>query len=144
MSNTTSFDTESTLFEPVAAYLRRKGYRWQEKEVPFYEYRVDLYGFSKACGHTVAVELKLHKWQRALEQAVLYQLCADFAYIAMPVSSIVRVNAELLENHGIGLLAVRENGHCRQILPASKSTVVEKTYTKEYIKWLEGRAECHR
>lgn len=135
------FNKESLLLKPVAAYFRRKSFRWQQEELPFYEHRVDLYGFSKVSEQTVAIELKLYKWKRAFEQAILYQLCADYVYIAMPVNSIRRVDTELLKTHGIGLLAVGNSGRCRQILCSEQSTVVRDNYKGIYVNMLQNGAD---
>jgi len=133
LDNTSDFRRESLLLKPVAEYFRRKSFRWQEEELPFYEHRVDLYGFSRVSGRTVAIELKLHKWQRAFAQAILYQLCADYVYIAMPANLIRRVDIDLLKTYGIGLLAVVNAGRCRQILGSEQSTVVCDNYKDIYV-----------
>ena len=57
----TRFRRESDLAEPVAAYLRGRSFRLQGVEVPFYEYRIDLYGYSRRESLTLALELKLTK-----------------------------------------------------------------------------------
>ena len=77
-----SFDQESALTDPIAAYVRRKSFRLQTRELQFYEYRIDLFAFSRLLGLTIAVEMKLLRWRRAVEQALLYQLCADKVFIA--------------------------------------------------------------
>lgn len=130
---------EASLLEPVADYIRRKGFRLQEAELGFYEYRVDLYGFSSAQNKTIAIELKINNWQRAFQQTILYQLCADQVYIAMPHAVIRRVDTELLGVHGIGLIAVGEKGRCRQVLEATQSSVVRAKYKEDYIEFLRGR-----
>jgi hypothetical protein len=122
----------------VADYARNRGFRWQRPEVQFYEYRIDLYGFSKKQNQTVAIELKLTKWQRAVEQALIYQLCSDLVYIAVPYATSLRVDANLLQEHGIGLVAVRDNGKCRTIIEAVQSFVVRHDYRTEYINTLKG------
>lgn len=124
---------EASLLEPVANYVRRKGFRFQKDEMPFYEYKVDLYAFSHVKNRTIAIELKLHKWQRAFEQVILYQLCADYVYIAMPANSIGRVDIDLLKTHGIGLLSIGNGGRCRQILGSEQSTVVCDNYKDIYV-----------
>src|SRR5206468_2320806 len=103
----------------------------------FYDYRIDLYAFSKVSRATVAVELKLRKWKRALEQAMIYQLCSDFVYIALPLSVANRVDREALRTYGIGLIAVCENG-CRTLLEAEKSAEVRQHYRGPYIRMLRG------
>ena len=137
-------ETEAGLLNPVAAYFKRKSFGLQEPEMPFYEHRVDLYGFSKRHRRTVAVELKMYKWRRAFEQAILYQLCADFVFIAMPDKSAQRVDRDLLKEHGIGLLGVRDSHACRQIVRAQQSQVVQRSYTRGYIDRLSGRVKCRK
>ncbi|EDL60380.1 MULTISPECIES: hypothetical protein [Gimesia] len=133
-----SFDLESNLLEPVANYQRRKTFRRQYDELPFYEYRIDLFGFSQKLGSTVAVELKLSKWKRAFEQASIYQLCADFVYIALPSINIAKVDISLLQENGIGLISVFETGRCRQIIEPLPSPVVRPHYRDHYIDLLMG------
>jgi len=53
----TKFSKESQLLKPVAKFARRQGFRLQTVELPFYEYRIDLFGFSTQYDATVAVEL---------------------------------------------------------------------------------------
>jgi len=132
-----SFEKESHLFDPVAAYKRRKSFSLQEKELPFFEYRIDLFGFSKKLQLTVAVELKLHRWRRAVEQSLVYQLCADLVFIALPAPSIKPVDIPELERYGIGLISVFESAHCRQVVAARESSVVRPHYRDQYIQMLQ-------
>jgi hypothetical protein len=128
---------EADLMAPISRYARRQGYAQQTAELQFYEYRMDLYGFSKPTGRTVAVELKLYKWQRALQQALVYQLCADFVFIAMPTSSILRVNLDLIARHGIGLIAVGSH-NCQLEIEAKQSEEVRDHYKRYYVELLRG------
>lgn len=128
--------TESAMLDPVASYIRRKGYRRQRAELQFYEYRIDLYGFSRDRNETLAVELKLRNWRRAVEQALLYQLCADRVFIALPTRASSRVDPELLRLHGIGLIAVSDASRCLQVIPALPSNVVRCHYRDTYIEML--------
>jgi hypothetical protein len=127
---------EADLLGPISAYTRRQGYTRQSAEVQFYDYRIDLYGFSKPTGRTIAIELKLHKWQRAIEQALVYQLCADFVFIAMPASSIARVDLEAVARHGIGLIAVGTN-RCRLEVAARQSEEIREHYKRYYVELLK-------
>lgn len=132
---------EYLLAEPVSAYVRRKSFYRQQRELQFYEFRIDIYGFSRVKHLTVAIELKIHKWRRALEQALIYQLCSDLVFIAVPANTIARVDDELLREHGIGLLAVDGIARCRQILAPSLSSVVRPHYKEAYIDLLHREAE---
>lgn len=128
---------ESSLLDPIAGYIRRKGFRFQIQELPFYQRSVDIYGFSKITNKTIAIELKLHKWKKAIEQAILYQLCADEAYIAMPKKFIGRVNLDLLTKYGIGLISVSETGRCQKIVEAKQSSVLRIGYKNNHIDYLQ-------
>ncbi|MGD0552705.1 MAG: hypothetical protein ABSB25_08645 [Sedimentisphaerales bacterium] len=135
---------ETALLEPVAKYVRKKGYRFQESEVDFYDYRVDLYAFSRALKQTVAIELKVRDWRRAFEQAIIYQLCADHVYIAMPMESIARIDRIMLAKNDIGLIGVSIGRGCKQILKAGQSHVVREWYKEAFIKSLQERKKWLR
>ena len=128
---------ESSLLEPIANYIKRKGFGLQTSELPFYARSVDVYGFSKTKNKTIAIELKLHKWKKAIEQALLYQLCADEAFIAMPKKFIGRVNLDLLTQYGIGLISVSETGRCQEMVEAKQSSVLRVGYKNNHIDYLQ-------
>jgi len=136
----TKFSKESQLLQPVANFASRKGFRLQTAELPFYEYRIDLYGFSQNADATIAIELKLTDWRRALEQAMLYQLCSDFVYIALPERSARRVDLTQLRENGIGLLAVFNSGSCSCLLPAVEHDEVRHFYRSTQIEYLKDTA----
>jgi len=138
----THIKREALLLPPIAAYARRKSFRWQRPELQFYEYRIDLYAFSRAQNLTVAIELKLHNWRRAFQQALVYQLCSDLVFIAVPIERISAINLNLLGEHGIGLIGVFGDHSCRQLLAASRSTVVRADYRQEYVEMLLGGLPC--
>ena len=127
---------ESALTSPVLGYTHRKSFRWQTTELKFYDYKIDIYCFSKINYETIAIELKLDRWQRAFEQALFYQLCADYSYIAVPSTTIPKIDIDLLNSHGVGLIAVYESGRCRQILNAYKSEVLRNHYREYYIDFM--------
>ncbi len=135
---------ESGLLGPVATYMRRKGFRFQYPELPFYEYSIDLYAYSQLKNLTVAVELKLYDWHRAFEQALLYQLCSDWVFVAMPKRSFERIDLALLARHRIGLLTVSDLGRCHQRLAPAYSKVVRSQYRNEYIEILKKVNSCPR
>lgn len=113
--------------------MRRRGYSRQHEELQFFEYSIDLYGLSVRDATTTAIELKLHRWARALQQAILYQLCADFVYIALPTATIASVDIPALKEHGIGLIAVAPGPRCTIVLDAQPSHVVISRYRDFYV-----------
>lgn len=132
-----AFLREHELYDPVAKFMKNRTFRKQAPEVQFYDYRMDIYGYSARADLTVAVELKLTKWTRALEQALIYQLCSDLVYIALPDDQIHRVDTEALMEHGIGLISVSKE-RCREIVKAIPSQVVREHYRAEYRTRIQG------
>lgn len=122
--------SENMLLPMVEEYFGAL-YSVQEKEVPFYDHRIDLYGYSPSSDCSIAVELKLRNWKRALQQALVYQLCSDYVYIAVPQSTAQRVDVEVLREHGIGLLSITDT-NCIVALPAFPSPVVNPRYKAIY------------
>lgn len=127
-----AFERESELLYPVERYLRNRDFRLQSLEVQFYEHRMDLFAYSRQRDLTVAVEIKLTKWPRAVEQAILYQLCADLAYVAMPRNELDRIDVGILKLHGLGLIAV-QHSRCDEILPPEPSEVLRRHYRDSYL-----------
>jgi hypothetical protein len=140
----TRYSKESQLLKPVALYARREGFRLQMEELPFYEYRIDLYGFSRSKNSTIAIELKLHDWRRALEQAMLYQLCADLVYIALPLGPAKRVDLDELRERGVGLFAVTDTGMCSCVLPAAQHVELREFYRRLQIDYLKESRNAKR
>ncbi len=137
-----TFSREAQLYDPVARFLRSQGFRLQLPEVPFYEYRIDLYSFCKKTDVTVAVELKLTDWKRAFEQALLYQLCSDLVYVAMPERSANRVVQADFVNNGIGLIAVCDSGKCQLLIKAFDHSEVRRFYRQSQINYLRDYASA--
>jgi len=140
----TRYRREAMLLEPVSLYFRRRGFRQQKAELRFYENSIDFYAVSPSTRATVAVELKLHKWRRAFEQALLYQLCADEVYVALPSGMCRRVDASLLQEHGVGLVCVSESGRCRFLLRPGQPCVMRPHYKEYYVRMLLGEANGPR
>jgi hypothetical protein len=98
---------------------------------------MDMYCYSAKEDRTVAVELKLAKWSRAVEQALLYQLCSDLVYIAMPRAVVSRIDLDVLIGHGVGLIAVGDR-RCWEVLGAAPSQMVRRHYRDAYLALLRG------
>lgn len=139
----TIFPSESALLSPVKRTLHRRGFARQDDEVQFFEYSIDLYGYAASADVTVAVELKLTRWKRAFEQALVYQLCADYVYLALPWDAAKRVDVPLLEKHGLGLIGVQPGPRCVILCPAQPSMVVMPCYRDFYIELMEGAVRDH-
>ena len=99
---------------------------------------MDVYGYSNRYDLTVAIELKLRRWVRAVEQALLYQLCSDHVYIAMPADSTSSVDLNVLQEYGIGLISVRKD-RCNRLSPARRSAVLRTHYRERYLALVLGK-----
>jgi hypothetical protein len=130
---------ERDLSLPVRRFLNREGYNRVIRELAFFERSIDIYGVAWGDkDKTVAVELKLRKWQKALHQAALYQLCSDYSYVAMP-----KKVAQTLVGHkdfkaaGIGILSVDLASQAVEVvLPAVLSTKAKRHYVGPYKEML--------
>ena len=131
--------SESSMLPAVLAYIEVQ-FEQCRPELPFYEHRIDLYGYSPKTDCTVAVELKLRNWRRAIEQALVYQLCSDYVFIAVPETTAKRVDLEQLRRYGIGLLAISED-KCIEELPAVHSQVLNLHYKAAYTGNCEGETD---
>lgn len=125
--------TEASLLSPISRFVRARGFNCQLEELQFYEYRIDLYGYSLNRDLTIAVELKLKDWRRAIQQALVYQLCADAAYVAMPVESCRKADRDALVEFGIGMIGIASDNKCTEILAPRRNSVLRKHYREEYI-----------
>lgn len=124
---------EVDLYIPLKKYLKNKSFRFLEEEVGFFERRIDVYGFSKIRNETIAVEAKLRNWKKALQQALLYQLCSDFSYVAMPVEVFSLIDLSVFERNGVGFIGVYPSGRCRELIKAKPSSVLKSYYRDELI-----------
>ena len=134
-----TFRTEAYLTDPVSRHLRRRRFRDLFLQAPFYEYPIDIFGFSQFDDLCIAVELKLARWERAFEQALIYQLCADYAFVAMPKQAFEQIPLARFEEHGIGLISVSGAG-CNVIIPAQRSSVVQEFYRTNLIQLLQEQS----
>jgi hypothetical protein len=132
-----TFLRESALLAPVQRSLRRRGFGHQQDEVQFFEYSIDLYGYAVQMQTTIAVELKLSRWTRAFEQALVYQLCADYVYLALPWGAAKKVEIPLLEQHGLGLIGIQPGPRCVVLCPAQQSPVIMPNYREFYVQLME-------
>lgn len=131
---------ESMMLPVVDEYIGRQ-YSILAREVPFFAHRIDLYGYSPATDSLLAVELKLRNWRRAFQQALVYQLCSDYVYIALPDTVVGRVERNWLQEYGVGLLSISEDV-CLEELPAAPSSVLNSAYKASYRAYFERIVAC--
>ena len=100
------------MYPVVARWLTEQGFVcW--RDVSYLGRWIDLYA-ERSDGSTVAVELKVADWGRALQQAQLVRAAAERTFIGVWAPYVHRTEsataAQRLTQSGIGVLAV--NGEC--------------------------------
>lgn len=133
---TIAYKRESELLNPVRNYMASQGFRYQATEVPLFDHSIDLFTYSALMDQSIAVELKLRNWPRAFRQALLYQLCCDRSYIAVPCQTARRVDMDLLTRFGIGVYSISNDGTCEEIVEARVVGVGKSYYRDDYARMM--------
>lgn len=133
------FKRESSLLTAVSSFVCDQSFHVQKRELQFFNYSIDLYAFSPQTRATIAIELKLKNWRRAFEQGILYQLCSDFVYVALPQKRIDSLDLNLFSSQGLGVIAVHDETTCSEVLAPKVSTVVRSYYRNDNISFLTGK-----
>lgn len=129
---------EAALYPIVARWLVDQGFScW--RDVSYLGRWIDLYARHPS-GETIAVELKVTDWKRALGQARLAQPAAALTYIALWAPYVHRAKTsdavEALRDSGVGLLSV--NGECTVVRAAFRGSA-------GYARWIKTpRRTSHR
>lgn len=74
-----------------------------KREIPFLSRSIDLVCMTKD-QQVISIELKVHDWKHAIQQASDHRLGADKAYICLPKRKITDALSDALSEAGIGLL----------------------------------------
>jgi hypothetical protein len=123
-------EKEEQLANPVLKFLRGVGCDSLKMELILVDRGIDVFGLSSGpSSRSYAVELKVQNWQKALRQAAIYQLCADYCYVAMPRERAQRLDQEFFRAAGVGLLSVDlDSEHVAILCSARRSAVKQPTY----------------
>lgn len=121
---------EAALYPVVARWLTSQGYVcW--RDVSYLGRWIDLFA-EHPDGQTVAVELKVADWKRALLQARLVQPSVTRVYIGLWAPFVHRAQAahaeDALVRSGVGLLAI--NGGCEVLAEPTIGTAL-------YGRWVQ-------
>ena len=123
----------------LSSYIKRRFHNQQFKcyeELLFYERRIDIVAHCHRSNTVVSVEMKLTRWLKALQQALIYQLCSDFVYVAMPGSMFTNIDREMFVRRGVGFIGVYRS-HCRQLIRPVRSKVVRDFHKNVLVGSLE-------
>jgi len=77
----------------------------------------------------ITIEVKVSKWQRAVEQAARNRIFAHLSYVALPAKIAQRIRTQAsLGNLGIGLISVSEDGAASVIKKPRRTRPMVWTY----------------
>lgn len=96
--------TERRLVDVLMCHLRE--HHATGREIGHYEKKIDVAMIRSDTDEVWAIEAKTANWSRALAQAIVNLAAAERSYIAMYSGHAHRVPFEILDEHGIGLIAV--------------------------------------
>jgi hypothetical protein len=135
-------ESEAQLARPVLEFLKALGCDKLQTEVALVDRDVDVFAIrSGRQGRSYAVELKLHDWRKALRQAAIYQLCADYCYVAMPNQTADRIERKGFRQAGVGLLSVDFGSNkVRVVCAARRSPIKRAVYFECLQKSLDANA----
>lgn len=123
--------TEAELVNIIKDHFKSCGY-CVSTEVPMFSKKIDIVCFNSKSNEVTAIEAKLTKWQKALQQALTYRTCSDFSYIAVPKKCHKNIDNKLLKDIGMGLIVADENG-IEILLKAKKSKILHSASKKQMI-----------
>jgi hypothetical protein len=128
--------TENDLVEIVRTSFRDRGFL-VNTEVPMLSKRIDILCMNPDTNDVIAVEAKIQKWKRAFQQALTYRLCSNLVYIAIHHDFSHRVNKELLQKHGVGLIVVNHDD-IDIPLEALPSTIMHQGIKEDVMPYIGG------
>lgn len=123
---------EEELREPVRVYFKDKNYT-VINEAKLFSRGIDV--IAKRRSNVIAVELKVHKWRRAIQQAYMDLRVANYAFVALPEMKWERIDRRIFHeayNYGIGLLSV--NGDVMQIMRPTPSKNIQPKLRRRFLR----------
>ena len=123
---------EEDLRDPVKTYFKNKNYSVFD-EARLFSRGIDI--IAKRRNNIVAIELKVQKWKRAIQQAYMALRVSNYAFVALPEAKWERIDRTIFHeayNYGIGLLSV--NGDVRQIMRPAPSNNIQPKLRRRFLK----------
>lgn len=96
--------TERRLVDVLVCHLREQ--HATGREIEHYEKRIDVATIRSDTNELWAIEAKTTNWSRALAQAIVNLAAAERSYVALYSKHAHRVPLGILDEHGVGLIAV--------------------------------------
>lgn len=133
---------EGQVSEILIAHLKERKFKTYT-EVPMLDNRIDVVAVKPDLREIFAVEVKVRNWKKALQQALVYRLCAHKVFVALWHRHLRAVNTEAFAERGIGILSV--DGDVEVVQQPKPSSCIHNSLVmklQEYLKskdeWLYG------
>jgi hypothetical protein len=123
--------TERRLVDVLVEHLRKT--RDVRREVPHYEKRIDVVAYLSDADFVEGIEAKSRDWPRAVQQAMLNLTAVDFSYVALWTETAHRVDRNVLEEFGIGLIAVGTRWGDVEILVEARRSELTNRFVRQQI-----------
>jgi len=123
--------TERDMVAPLLRVFPPGRYMHLE-QVPFNGKVIDVLVLDKKTRRLIAVELKVDRWRKALQQAAACQLCATHTYVGLMDGAISDERVEAITRHGVGVIGfcVGANGLVANLArPARVTGLVNGVYS---------------
>jgi hypothetical protein len=126
-----NFSKENEMRPLIHSFVESRNYQvFHEKRL--FSRKIDVVGVrgDEVC----AIEIKIHDWRRAIEQAFLNLRVADYSYVALPEMCCVRMNGKLTDEvygTGIGLISV--DGYAKEVVEAVASNRLQPLLRKKFL-----------
>ncbi|MEM4213935.1 MAG: hypothetical protein QXZ28_01945 [Candidatus Methanomethylicaceae archaeon] len=132
---------ESSLYPLVKNFLDERGYEAIINALygKYSPLQIDVIALNKRSLEVLSVEVKVNKFQRALQQGLQRMLFSDYVVLAFPEVYANHVNqhfSKVLEIYGIGLYSI--NGNVKEILMPKRSSLIIPSLKLKLIKNIWG------
>lgn len=134
-------DAENQLLAPVKKIFGARKYIFKT-EVPFHKKSIDVMIGNTQTKEITAIELKVKNWNKALRQAVVYQLCSHKVYVAIFKKYFNPKNAKSFAQFGVGIILIdleKRKLKGKIFLEAKRSKAINRFYLEGFMKIYFGK-----
>jgi hypothetical protein len=126
-----NFNNENEMRPLIHSFVESQNYQvFDEKRL--FSRKIDVVGIRK--NEVCAIEIKIHDWRRAIEQAFLNLRIADYSYVALPEMCCIRLNSRLAnEAHGTGIGLIRVDGYAKEVIKPEPSNRVQPLLREKFL-----------
>lgn len=126
-----NFNNENEMRPLIHSFVESQDYQvFDEKRL--FSRKIDIVGIRRDAICTI--EIKIHDWRRAIEQAFLNLRVTDYSYVALPEMCWIKLNRQLTDEAqgtGIGLISV--DGYAKEVIRPEPSNRVQSLLREKFL-----------